>query len=98
MKAVMSTSLKAPFVYFGGKSMIADVVWRYLGDVKQYIEPFFGSGAVLLKRPPTQHEKIYEIINDKNGFVANVWYISPHCKGREKTLFAQFLEIRGGAK
>lgn len=65
--------IKAPFPYFGGKSSIADVVWGYLGDVKTYIEPFFGSGAVLLRRPPTKREKIYEIICDKDGFIANVW-------------------------
>jgi site-specific DNA-adenine methylase len=53
--------------------MVADIVWSYLGDVKQYIEPFFGSGAVLLKRPPTKLEKIYEIANDKDGHIANVW-------------------------
>lgn len=55
--------------------MIADVVWQYLGDdVKQYIEPFFGSGAVLLKRPkPKIDGKVYEIVNDKDGFIANVW-------------------------
>jgi len=70
---IMDINLKAPFVYFGGKGMIADVVWQYLGDVKQYIEPFFGSGAVLLKRPQTKLDKIYEIVNDKDGFIANVW-------------------------
>jgi len=69
----MNTKLKACFPYFGGKTLIADKVWSYLGDVKQYIEPFFGSGAVLLKRPPTQIAQIYEIVNDKDGFVANVW-------------------------
>jgi hypothetical protein len=73
MNAKMDTNLKAPFPYFGGKGLIADVVWQYLGDVKQYIEPFFGSGAVLLKRPQTKLEKIYEIVNDKDGFIANVW-------------------------
>jgi site-specific DNA-adenine methylase len=65
--------LKAPFPYFGGKGMIADVIWSYLGDVKQYIEPCVGSGAVLLKRPQTQHEKIYEIVNDSDGLLTNVW-------------------------
>lgn len=65
--------LKAPFPYFGGKAMIADLVWHYLGDVKQYIEPFFGSGAVLLRRPQTQHQLYYEIVNDKDGNIANVW-------------------------
>jgi len=65
--------LRAPFPYFGGKSMIADRVWQLLGDVKMYIEPFFGSGAVLLKRPPTKHKISYEVVNDKDGFVCNVW-------------------------
>lgn len=70
---MMDENLKAPFPYFGGKSRVADLVWKYLGDVKQYIEPFFGSGAVLLKRPPTKLDKIYEIVNDRDGFIANVW-------------------------
>ena len=52
---------------------MADVVWRALGYPKHYIEPFFGSGAVLLQRPdydPTTHT---ETICDKDGFIANVW-------------------------
>lgn len=65
--------LKAPFPYFGGKSKIAPLVWHYLGDVKQYIEPFCGSAAVLLNRPPTKHEICYEIINDLDGMITNVW-------------------------
>ena len=43
--------LTAPFPYFGGKAKVADIVWQALGDVNAYIEPFFGSGAVLLNRP-----------------------------------------------
>jgi len=70
---LMDKRLKAPFPYFGGKGRVADRVWRYLGDVKQYIEPFFGSGAVLLKRPPTKLDKIYEIVNDKDGWLCNAW-------------------------
>lgn len=27
----MAEKLQAPFPYFGGKSMIADVIWQYLG-------------------------------------------------------------------
>ncbi len=62
---------KAPFPFFGGKSSIANVVWQYLGDCHMYIEPFFGSGAVLLNRPniPTGGN---EIVCDKDGFIANV--------------------------
>ena len=42
--------MKAPFPYFGGKTAVAPVVWAALGQPKHYIEPFFGSGAVLLAR------------------------------------------------
>ena len=28
--------MKAPFVWFGGKRRVADVVWRALGDVDNY--------------------------------------------------------------
>lgn len=42
---------RAPFPWFGGKSKAADTVWSLLGDVPHYVEPFFGSGAVLLGRP-----------------------------------------------
>lgn len=65
--------LKAPFPYFGGKSAVADIVWGALGDVKHYIEPFFGSGAVLLSRQDYQQNKHIETICDKDGFLANVW-------------------------
>lgn len=65
--------MKAPFPYFGGKSQITHIVWEALGDPKMYIEPFFGSGAVLLNRPPSLLSKKYEVINDKDGFIANIW-------------------------
>ena len=64
--------LKAPFPYFGGKSQIAKIIWQALGQPKHYIEPFFGSGAVLLARPDYE-QSMCETINDKDGFIANVW-------------------------
>lgn len=64
--------LKFPAPFFGGKAMIAPVVWQALGDPKMYIEPFCGSGVVLLNRPRTSQYK-YEIINDADGHIANVW-------------------------
>lgn len=66
----VTEALKAPFVYFGGKSKVADVIWTAFGDPPNYIEPFFGSGAVLLRRPSAP--KI-ETINDIDGDVANFW-------------------------
>ncbi|MFA6842986.1 MAG: DNA adenine methylase [Bacilli bacterium] len=62
---------KSPFPYFGGKSTISDVVWGRFGNVKTYIEPFFGSGAVLFARPGDCFS--HEIVNDYDGNIANVW-------------------------
>jgi len=64
--------MKAPFPYMGGKSSIAHIVWDALGDVAHYIEPCFGSGAVLLNRP-AWHKRRMETVNDKDGHIANVW-------------------------
>jgi hypothetical protein len=63
-------ALRAPFPYFGGKSAVAGLVWERLGDVRNYIEPFCGSAAVLLARP---HPPRIETINDADAFVANFW-------------------------
>ncbi len=63
--------MKAPFPYFGGKSKVASLVWQRFGDVKNYVEPFCGSAAMLLARPGPLSER--ETINDACGFVANFW-------------------------
>lgn len=64
-------TLKAPFPYhFGGKRTVAHLVWQALGDVKQYIEPFCGSAAVLLACPSPAS---LEVIGDQSCYVANFW-------------------------
>jgi len=64
------TPIPAPFPWFGGKRKVAAEVWQRFGAVRNYVEPFFGSGAVLLGRP--EHEG-NETINDLDGYVANFW-------------------------
>ena len=64
------TDLQAPFPWFGGKSRVADRVWGRFGDVPNYVEPFFGSGACILGRP---HQPKIETVNDLDGFLANFW-------------------------
>jgi len=64
--------IDSPFPYFGGKHIIAPEVWKRLGDTLNYIEPFFGSGAMLLQRPDN-HTGHIETVNDKDGYVANFW-------------------------
>ena len=63
--------MKAPFPYFGGKSLIANTVWQAFGTTNNYVEPFAGSLAVLLARPSPIGGS--ETINDWSCFVVNAW-------------------------
>ena len=67
----MKQASKCPWPYFGGKRTVAAEVWRRFGRVPGYVEPFFGSGAVLLGRP--QPFDGVETVNDAYGFVCNFW-------------------------
>lgn len=71
----MSDTLLAPFPFFGGKRKVVDLIWQRLGYVKQYIEPFCGSAAVLLGAP---EPAALEVVNDLNGFIANFWRAVKH--------------------
>ena len=66
----MNAPLRAPFPYFGGKSTVAELIWQRFGNVPNYVEPYFGSGAVLLGRP---HAPGTETINDADHMLANFW-------------------------
>ena len=67
-------TLKAPFPYFGGKSRVAEYIWQRFGKVDNFVEPFFGSGAVLLGAPGKQ----LETVNDKDAYIANFWRALQH--------------------
>ena len=64
--------LQAPFPWFGGKRRAAETVWRALGDPGGYIEPFAGSAAILLSRPPARGRRV-ETLNDADGWLVNAW-------------------------
>ncbi|MGL5064781.1 MAG: DNA adenine methylase [Microcoleus sp.] len=72
-----SQPLIAPFPWFGGKSRAANLVWSYFGtDVKNYVEPFFGSGAVFLQKPSMVN--CWSVVNDIDGLLANFWRAIAH--------------------
>lgn len=70
-----AVALRAPFPWFGGKSLAAPAIWEALGNVPNYVEPFAGSLATLLARPTSPH---CETVNDADGFVCNFWRAVAH--------------------
>lgn len=66
----MGTGLNRRSHIFGGKSRIASLVWERFGKVENFVEPFFGSGAVLLGCPWPGHT---ETVNDADALLANFW-------------------------
>jgi site-specific DNA-adenine methylase len=76
--------MQTPFPWFGGKGTVAETVWKRFGDVKVYLEPFFGGGSCLLNRP-SEHIKgknKFEYLNDLDGNVANFWRAVRHEPGK----------------
>ena len=63
--------IKAPMPWFGGKGSVAPLIWSRFGDVRNYVDPFAGSLAVLLARPRPFEGT--ETVNDLDGLLANFW-------------------------
>ena len=64
---------KLPYPWFGGKKTISDVAWKAFGDCINYVEPFFGGGAVMLMRPDYNPIRHTETVNDIDCNLANFW-------------------------
>ena len=75
MSATTIPVLPPPFPYHGGKRAIAATLWERFGDVPNFVEPFFGSGAVLFGRPHAPHT---ETVNDANALLCNFWRAVQH--------------------
>lgn len=61
--------MKPPFAYYGGKTKLAGRIAALMPAHRVYCEPFAGSLAVLLAKPPAAHE----VVNDLDGDVVNFW-------------------------
>lgn len=71
----MSQECKRFISYFGGKAKIAPWVVSKIPKHLVYVEPFFGSGAVMFAKPPIRNSKYIEIINDINSDVYNFYKV-----------------------
>lgn len=57
--------MKPPFPYFGSKTSIAGQIVALMPAHRVYLEPYTGSAAVFLAKPPCEHE----YLNDANAAV-----------------------------
>lgn len=97
---MQKTKVKSPIKFPGGKSSIANQIVDLFPSHITYVEPYFGSGAVLFNRDPTRDwaakkpgQKLAakdkgcsEIVNDLWGDLQNFWNVL-----RDKQQFPEFL-------
>ncbi len=60
-----------PFAYYGGKTTLASRIAGLLPPHRHYVEPFAGSLAVLLAKPPS----LMETVNDLDGHLMTFWRV-----------------------
>lgn len=63
--------MKAPISYFGGKGVLGPAIADLLPAHRHYVEPYCGSLAVLLAKPPSP----FETVNDLDGALMTFWRI-----------------------
>lgn len=67
----MSVGQRPPINYYGSKVHLAPWIASMLPAHRCYVEPFFGSGAVLLAKAASTHE----IVSDKDATVVNFFKV-----------------------
>jgi DNA adenine methylase len=63
--------LKPPIGYYGAKATIAPAIVDLLPPHAHYVEPYAGSLAVLLAKPPAK----FETVNDLDGNLVTFWRV-----------------------
>lgn len=63
--------MRPPVSYYGGKTTVADEIVALLPSHDAYVEPFCGSLAVLLAKPPSK----LETVNDLDAELVTFWRV-----------------------
>lgn len=61
-----------PLKWHGGKSYLAKRIIGLMPEHRHYVEPYFGGGAVLFRKPC---EGISEVVNDTHADLVNFWSV-----------------------
>lgn len=82
--------MKPPVPYFGGKMTIGPAIAAVLPPHEHYVEPFCGSLAVLLAKPPSAHETVndldhrimtfWRVLRDRPLELARACALTPHSR------------------
>jgi DNA adenine methylase len=82
--------VRPPIPYFGGKMLVGPAIADLLPAHKHYVEPFCGSLAVLLAKPPSVHETVndldlrlmtfWRMLRDRPDELARVCALTPHSR------------------
>lgn len=67
---IATQPVSPPLKWHGGKHYLADWIISLMPPHVHYVEPFFGGGAVLLRKNP---EGVSEVVNDLNQQLTRFW-------------------------
>jgi DNA adenine methylase len=91
-------SVRPPFAYYGGKIGMAARIVAVLPPHRVYMEPFFGSGAVLFAKPRASVEIVndvsdrvvtfFRVLRDRPDDLARVCAMSPHARSEYRAAAA----------
>lgn len=93
----MTTTVRPPFAYFGGKTTLGHRIAALLPAHRHYIEPYAGSLAVLLAKPRAQFETVndldqdlvlfWRVLRERGDELASVCALTPHSRAEHTAAF-----------
>lgn len=93
----MTAVIRPPIPYFGGKITLAPTIAALLPDHEHYVEPYCGSLAVLLAKPPSTHETVndldhalmtfWRVLRDRPADLERVCALTPHSRAEHQAAY-----------
>jgi DNA adenine methylase len=93
----MSSPLRPPMPYFGGKITLGPLIAAMLPDHSHYVEPYCGSLAVLLAKQPCEHETVndldhelmnfWRVLRERPDALARVCALTPHSRAEQSAAY-----------
>lgn len=90
-------SIAPPFAYYGGKTTLATQIADVFPSHRHYVEPFAGSLAVLLAKPPSLFETVndldqhlmtfWRVLRDQPDELARVCSLTPHSRAEHQAAY-----------